>query len=251
MSEALEALGINGPFLLSQVVNFLILFIALRFILWKPLMERLEERREMLQQQREDAEAAAEAREEIEQERQKVLQKAREEAESIIDEAERKVATLREKTLQEANQEADRLVNEAQQDAKEERNRILGEARGEIAALATAAAQRIIVQELDEQRQRALVDSFFSGIREGRVEVLPEDFKGPSDNRIKVISALPLTEEEKATIRDDMNRRLDGEPEVIFQVDPEILGGLVVEIDNRVVDGSVVGQLERLQESLT
>mgnify|MGYP006308447359 CR=1 FL=1 len=65
MSEALEALGINGPFLLSQIVNFLILFIALRFIVWKPLMNRLEERRGMLQQQREDAEAAEEARSEI------------------------------------------------------------------------------------------------------------------------------------------------------------------------------------------
>lgn len=251
MGEALEALGINGPFLLSQIVNFLILFLALRFILWKPLMQRLEERREMLQQQREDAEAAAEARDEIEEERQKALQKARAEAESIIDEAEEQAAALREKTLQEAHQEADRLVKEAQQDATEERNRILGEARGQIAALATAAAQRIIGQELDEQRQRALVDSFFSGVREGHVQVMPEEIKSPSDGRITVISALPLTDEEKTTIHEDLKQRVEGDFKVIFQVEPEILGGLILEIDNRVVDGSVVGQLERLQESLT
>ncbi|MFO8035588.1 MAG: F0F1 ATP synthase subunit B [Anaerolineales bacterium] len=255
MSEAFKALGINGPFLLAQIINFLILFLALRAILWKPLMQQLQERREMLQQQKEDAEVAAEAaakaREEIKEERQQALEKAHSEAQEIIEEAEERAANLKEQTLQEAQQEADRLINEAQQEAKEERNQILDKVRGLIAELATAAAQRIVGQELNEKRQHALIDSFFSGVREGKVEILPEDLKRPADGRITVISALPLTNEEKAAIRDDLTRRVEGELDVIFQVDPEILGGLVVEIGNRVVDGSVGGQLKQLQESLT
>lgn len=251
MSEALEALGINGPFLLSQIVNFLILFIGLRLILWKPLMKRLEERREMLQQQREDAEAAEEARAEIEEERQKILDQGRQEADQILDEAQDRTETLREQTLQEARQEAERITNEAEQEAIEERNRILGEMRSHIASLATAAAQRIISQELDEHRQRALVDSFFSGIREGHVEVLPEQIDQPRDGVISVTSAVPLTGEEQSVIRDELSSRVEGSVDINFQVDPDLLGGLIIQSGTRVIDSSVIGQLERMQDSIT
>jgi F0F1-type ATP synthase delta subunit len=37
---------------------------------------------------------------------------------------------------------------------------------------------------------------------------------------------------------------------VSFKVDPDVLGGLIVRLGDLVIDGSVVGQLERLQESL-
>jgi F0F1-type ATP synthase delta subunit len=37
---------------------------------------------------------------------------------------------------------------------------------------------------------------------------------------------------------------------VSFKVDPTILGGLVVKIGDRVIDGSVAGQLSNLQRSL-
>ncbi len=35
-----------------------------------------------------------------------------------------------------------------------------------------------------------------------------------------------------------------------FRVDPQILGGLVVRVGDRVMDGSAAGQLERLHQSL-
>jgi F0F1-type ATP synthase delta subunit len=38
---------------------------------------------------------------------------------------------------------------------------------------------------------------------------------------------------------------------VAFRVDPQILGGLMVRVGDRVVDGSAAGQLERLHQSLS
>ena len=45
---------------------------------------------------------------------------------------------------------------------------------GQIAALAMAAAQRLIGEALDEKRQRALIDEFFSGVKAGKVVVLED-----------------------------------------------------------------------------
>ena len=40
------------------------------------------------------------------------------------------------------------------------------------------------------------------------------------------------------------------EVNVSFRVDPAILGGLIVRVDDKVMDGSVAGQLESLRQSL-
>jgi F-type H+-transporting ATPase subunit b len=249
LGEAIGALGINGPFLLSQIINFLILFVALRVLLWKPLMQRLDERRGLLQKEKADAAALEEARAGIEAEREQALEEARRETEEMIAGAREQANTLQEQAVHEANQEAERIVAQAREEAEQERNRILGEMRGQVAALATAAAQRIIGESLDEQRQRALVDSFFSGVREGRVQVLPEKMAGVTGPVI-VTSAIPLEDAEKDIIRLELEKRVGEDVGVSFKVDPEVLGGLIVRAGDRVIDGSVVGQLERLQKSL-
>lgn len=248
--DALGKLGINGLFLLSQIVNFLILFGVLSVFLWKPLTQQLDKRRQMLEKEKEDAEALAKARANIEAERAGALEKARGEAEKIMAEARGQASALTEKTAQEARQEADAMLADARQAAEVERNRTLGEMRGQIAALAIAAAQKVVGEALDEQRQRVLVESFFSGVREGRVEVLPERVEG-AEGPVTVTSALPLTEQEESVVRQELTNRLGEDVELSFRVDPQILGGLVIRVGDRVMDGSAAGQLERLHQSLT
>ena len=250
MGEAMGALGINGPFLLSQIVNFLILFVALRFILWKPLLQRIDERRQLLEKEKADAAALDAARAGIEAERERALEAARQEADEVVAGARQQANALQEQAVREANQEADRILARAREEAGEERNRILGEMRGQIAALATAAAQRIIGESLDEHRQRALVDAFFSGVREGQVAILPETMTG-IEGSVLVTSAIPLTEEEEDAIRKELASRVGEDAVVSFKVDLDVLGGFIVRAGDRVIDGSVVGQLERLQASLS
>ncbi|MCP4543757.1 MAG: F0F1 ATP synthase subunit B [Chloroflexi bacterium] len=251
MGEALGKLGINPLFLLSQIINFLILFGALGLFLWKPAMKRLDERRQMLEKEKDDAEAMAKARANIEGERESALDEARGEAQSILAEAREQANTLSEKAAQEARQKETEILTEARQAAEEERNRVLGEMRGQITALAISAAQKIVGSTLDEQRQHALVESFFSGIREGRVEVLAEGVEAGAGEPVTVTSAIPLTEGQQATVQRDLSARLGEESAITFRVDPQILGGLMVRVGDRVMDGSAAGQLERLRQSLT
>lgn len=250
MGDALNTMGINPVFLVSQIVNFLILFGALSIFLWKPLMRRLDERRQMLEQGKADADAVAEARANIQTERERLLEEARGEAQRVLAEAREQAGSLAQQARQDARKEAEEMLAGARQAAEEERNRMLGEMRGQVAALAIAAAQKLVGETLDEKRQRALVESFFSGIRQGKVEVLPEGEIGVPDAPVTITSAVPLSKKEQDAIRRDLTARLGGESELAFRVDPQILGGLLVRVGDRVVDGSIAGQLERLHQSL-
>jgi F-type H+-transporting ATPase subunit b len=148
-----------------------------------------------------------------------------------------------------AQRELEDLRKAATAEAEAERNRILAELRGEIAGLAIAAAQKLIGEALDEQRQRELINNFFSGVRNGKVEVL-QDISTLPGATAEVVSALPLTEAEEDMVRRDMVARMGGSATLSFRVDPTILGGLKIRIGDRVLDGSVAGQLGSLRESL-
>jgi F-type H+-transporting ATPase subunit b len=125
---------------------------------------------------------------------------------------------------------------------------MLADVRGQVAALAMAATHKLIGDALDEKRQRTLIDEFFSGVKSGEVVVLEDT--GLSGASAEIISALPLTEEEKEIVRQDITSKT-GSQTVTFRVDPAILGGLVVKVGDKVLDGSVSGQLESLQQSLS
>ena len=251
---ALGELGINGPFLLSQIVNFLILFAALYFLLWKRVLKMLDERKQRIAQGLADAEQARRDRERAEAEYQQRIEQAEREREEILAKAAREGEQVREEVLTEARAEAERIIAEARAEAERDRQEMLAELRSQVASLAIAVSNKIIGETLDERRQRRLIDEFFSGIQAGRVVILDEEelewAKRAGAMTAHVTTALPLSPDEQETVANNLAEHLGDRPELEFEVDPSILGGLVIKIGDRIIDGSVAGKLTILQEQL-
>jgi len=239
----LEALGINLGYVFVQVLNFGILFVVLRAWVYKPITKMLSERREKIIKGLEDARVAAEARANAEAEAEKILAEAQGKASDLIREATVRAEEATREIKVEAEKEAAEIRKNALADIEEERDQLLGEVRGQIAALAMAATQKLVKESLDASRQRALIEEFFSGIKDGKVTVV-EPAEG---DKAIVTSALPLTESEQMTIKDQV---LKGQGEVTFKVNPSILGGLVVRVGDKELDGSVAGRLESMRQNL-
>lgn len=244
----MEALGLNLGYLLVQILNFALVFIVLRAFVFKPIMDLLDKRRKSIAQGLQDAQVAAEARANAEKDAQEILTKAQAEANQNIREATERAEVVSKEIMAQAESDAAKAREAALADTGLERDRMLADVRGQVAALAMAATHKLIGDALDEKRQRALIDEFFSGVKSGEVIVL-EDI-GLSGASAEIISALPLTEEEKEIVRQDITSKT-GSQTVTFRVDPSILGGLVVKVGDKVLDGSVSGQLESLQQSLS
>jgi F-type H+-transporting ATPase subunit b len=243
----LEKLGLNLGYIFVQIFNFLILFVVLRAWVYKPILGLLEKRRKVIAEGIENARVAAEARANAEKEAAKILAEAQAEANRIVREATERAQAATKDVRAAAEAEAARIIESAKADAEAERNRILGDLRGQIAALAIAATQKLLGEALDEKRQHALIEEFFAGVKGGKVTVLEgADLKGAS---AEVISALPLTEEEQNLIKKEVLAQV-GAQAVTFRVDPALLGGLVIKVGDKVLDGSVAGKLEGLRQSL-
>jgi len=243
----MEALGINPGFLLIQIVNLVIAYVVISKWIVGPIMGLLEKRRLALAQGLEDARVAADARANAEKEAAIVLADAQAEAGKIVREATDRATVAAKDVKSAAEAEAAKARESALAEVEGERNRILGDLRGQVAALSIAAAQKLIGASLDEKRQHALLGEFFSGVKSGKVIVLDDaDFKGES---AEVTSALPLTTDEEAILKKDLLAKV-GAQAIAFRVDPSILGGLVIKVGDKVMDGSVAGQLEGLRSNL-
>lgn len=243
----MEKLGLNLGYLLLQIFNFLILFVVLRVWVYKPILKMLADREKKIAQGLEDARVAAEARLDAEKDAARIMADAQAQANKIVREATVRAETAAKDVRAAAEAEAAMTREAALTEAGQERNRILGDLRGQVAALSIAAAQKLVGEALDEKRQHALIDEFFSGIKSGKVVVLGDaDFKGES---AEVMSALPLTKDEEAVVKKEVLARV-GAQAVTFRVDPSILGGLVIKVGDKVLDGSVAGKLDGLRQSL-
>ncbi len=75
--------------------------------------------------------------------------------------------------------------------------------------------------------------------------------RGPGVRVARVTSAIPLTEEEKAQLRERLIKRFGGDLEFDFRVDPQILGGLIVKVGDEVIDGSLASKLAAMRAQLT
>ena len=237
----MAALGINFGLLIVQIIAFAIVFLTLNAWVYKPMLDMMESRKQKIAQGLEDARVASEARANAEKEAAKVLAEAQTEANNIVREATERAASAGKDVKAAAEAEAAKAREVAMAEAELERNRILGDLRGQVAALAIAAANKLVGETLDEKKQRVLIDEFFSGVKGGKVVVAD----GLTGDLAEVTSALPLTSDEQNSVKKSVSVK-----EVSFKVDPSILGGLVIKVGDKVLDGSVAGKLEGLRQTL-
>ena len=95
-------------------------------------------------------------------------------------------------------------------------------------------------------------------LRRGRIHELPQlaaEFRRLDNARQGItvataISAAPLTQDEIRALTQRLEGLTGGRVELDVQVDPSLLGGLVVRVGDRLIDGSVRGRLERLRNQL-
>jgi len=95
-------------------------------------------------------------------------------------------------------------------------------------------------------------------LRRGRIEELPRvaaEFRRLDDRRNGIThatatSAAPLTPDEVRALTQRLEQSTGGTIALDVQVDPSLLGGLVVRVGDRLIDGSVRGRLERLRNQL-
>lgn len=144
MESLLDAFGIDWKLLLAQLINFGVLFVALTWLLYKPVMKTLDERAAKIRQGVEDAERAAEAAAVADEKAGEVVKGAEQQAEGIVALARDQAGSEKARILKEAEARASALEEDANLRAKETAARALRDSEKEVARLAVLAAEKVL-----------------------------------------------------------------------------------------------------------
>jgi F-type H+-transporting ATPase subunit b len=156
--EGLVKLGINGPVLLTQVVTFIVLFLILRFVAYKPILRMLDQRSQKVKESMEQAELVREQSASAEEQVKKQLEEASREGQERIARAAKAGDEVRQKAQEDARQEAETLINRARTEIQRERDEAVSEVRRQFADLTVLAAGKVIETTLDKEKHRELIE---------------------------------------------------------------------------------------------
>jgi F-type H+-transporting ATPase subunit b len=156
--EGIAALGLNLPGLIAQLVNFLILLVVLRLLLWKPILKILDERKQKIEQGLQRSEEAATQAAASEDEARRIMDEARAEAREATARAQESAARLQTELEEQARREADQIVTRAREEISLEREQAVQQLRTEFADLTIQAAERVVGQAIDRDAHQRLID---------------------------------------------------------------------------------------------
>ncbi len=154
----MDQLGINLPGLLAQIINFTILLIILRLVLYKPIMRMLDERRQRVQEGMDSAERMKEREAQAEQEVAERIENARREGQTLIGQAQQIAQRIQAEAREQAQADAEALLDRARSEIQLERDGAIADLRREFADLTIHAAEKVIGQSLDRRAHQRLID---------------------------------------------------------------------------------------------
>ena len=150
--------------LIVQGVNFLVLLLVLNYLLYKPLVGKMQERTAAIQKSLEEAQAARAEAARQQEENAARLRSAYQEAAAIREQALKEAGEEQRKLVEAAQAEAKRLVETARAQTEADIRRAREELRREVAGLAVAVAEKLIRASLREDDHRRVVDDAIARI---------------------------------------------------------------------------------------
>jgi len=161
---------LDAQFLFDTVVlalSMLVLYTLLSYLLFNPVRDLLEKRKQRIADDREEAKRErAEAliyREEYEAK----CKEADKEVQLILSEARKKASQNEEKIVREARDEATRIIERAHAEVELEKKQALDEMKQEMVTIATMMAQKIVTTSIDMEVQESLLDDTLKEMGEG------------------------------------------------------------------------------------
>ena len=148
------------------IITFLVVLLVLRKFAWPQLLASLDEREKRISDALAAAEQARQEAEEVLREHRQKIAAAEEEARKIVAEARAAGANVRQTIVSQAREEAERMLDQARTSIESEKRAAIAELRRETANLAIQAAGALIDANLDDEKNRGLIDDLIAKIPE-------------------------------------------------------------------------------------
>jgi F-type H+-transporting ATPase subunit b len=151
-----ETFGVNWPFFIAQLINFVIVFLVLKKFAFGPIQQILEQRKQRIADGESKLKQIEQQLADSAKHTEEVIGKANADAKRLIEEAKSSASALSEAKAQEAVATAQGIISKAEAAAKAERAQIAADLKREFGRLVANTAQNATGGKLTADQQRAI-----------------------------------------------------------------------------------------------
>ncbi len=147
-----------------QAFIFLLLFLLLAKLAWKPILGSLKEREQSIQQALDAADQAKKEMANLKADNEKLLREAREERDRILKTAREAANQLHDQAQADAKKNADKIIEDA--NIQTEKNAALRDVKAQVAAFSLEVAEKLIKKNLaNDKAQKELADAYIKELK--------------------------------------------------------------------------------------
>lgn len=149
-----------------QTMIFVLLFLLLAKLAWRPIINSLKERERSIQDALDTAEKARLEMSQLKADNERLLQEAREERDRILREAREVSVKLKEEAQADARRIGDKLIDDARAAINIEKQAALKDVKVQVAMFSLEIAEKLMKKNLsNDKSQRELVDAYLKDLK--------------------------------------------------------------------------------------
>jgi len=224
---------INWFVVVSEIVNFIIVILVLKFFLYRPILEKIRQHQKKVEDELKNAAEKHKQAEELLSQMEK--QKSEFDHQTALRKKKMKeeMDRLHDQLLESAKKEVDHTKEEWSEDFKRDQQEAYREYKNRMVQELFSIVRKSIESLSHLQLEEAIISSFLSQLKEM-----------PAETDLQVKTALEIPEALRQKIKNSLKR------EVEFVDDPALIAGIALYIDGKKISWNVEDYLTTLQRPL-
>lgn len=154
--------------LFFTLANVLILFLILRKVLFKKIIDVMDARDADIKNNIEAGQKAKEEGMKFKSEYETKIQDARDEGQMIVDFARKRAEEKSDTIISEAKKEAEYIKQKANNEIAKEKEQVFNNIKSEISEIAVLAASKVIEKDIDKAKHEDLIENFIKEVGEAK-----------------------------------------------------------------------------------
>ena len=151
--------------LLLNIINIVFLFIIVKILVYKPVKKFLDDRREKIKQETEEAQKLTDAANETLAKKDAILEESRIKGEEIASELYNKAQKKADGIINKAKSDAALIKEKAHSDIAAQKEDMIKSSKDEIADLSISIAEKILKREVNKEDNKRIVEEFFDEVK--------------------------------------------------------------------------------------
>lgn len=162
----MELLTPSPGLIIWQLIIFVLLFLLLTVLAWKPIIASLKEREKSISDALDTADRARLEMAQLKSDNEKLLKEAREERDRILREAREVSSRMKEDAQHDAKKSADKIIDDARAAINIEKQAALKEIKVQVSMFSLQIAEKLMKKNLaTDKEQKDLVEGYIKDLK--------------------------------------------------------------------------------------